>query len=294
MSRMNAALFMLFGYVLLAVIGCATSKPLPDPVDIKTLGEMISRDDQVPVDQAMDFAVRMVPYTKFANQVEVCEVSVAKEGDMNMSREKSLALAVRDLSIAFTASDVARLKALPARSVWWVSTLDNVTVFTLFCIVPPATPAAQKAYSMLPGRRAPTPAPATVPIVVQDVPASSVAPAVASAPKSTGSIWDGAAKYAEGEAFAFNGKLCSVGRAELRKPRLKDEAMDTSSFLAAANILLSFKTRFKIVAYDGDANELLKEALYKEWRLPTTASMEAAVCVAMPEGGLPHKAVAAN
>ncbi len=292
MLRMNNVLFTAFRVFLLASLGCATAKPLPEPTDIPTLGQLALRGDPLPEDQALVVAARLVPFTKFANLNEACEVAMASDKDLPTARDRSLMIATRDLSIAFADSDPAKLKTFPARTVWWPS-VDNETCFTLLCVVPPAAASAQNALERMPGRHAP-PISVPAPAVVQTEAVGETAPVVAPAPKPALSVWDGAAKHRDGEAFAFDKQLCSVGRAEVNKPRQLDEAKDASSFLAASNILYALKSKLGIEAYDNDAEKLLANALHKEWRLPSKASIEAAVCVALPKGIAPPAPVAAN
>lgn len=261
---------------LLAFLGCATIAPLPDPVELPTLGQLVSKaGDPLPSDQSMAIAKRLRPGVPFQNGNEVSVVTIAKSKDPETGRTRSLAAAINALSPAFYSADLKQQK----RIVWWPG-VDNETYYTFLCVVPPANASTQKAVSLLPGHPAPaSSATEKGPVIVKAAPVIQ-APIMA-LPTNPPAIWAKAAQYKPGDSFAFRKNRCSVGRAEMPRPQALEAAKGDSSFVAASNLIHAVKVEQGVKPYDGDADELLGKAVLKQWR-HSEGGMEAVVCIDMP------------
>lgn len=280
MKRMKSAIFIITTFALFSnVFGCATTPQSRfEPMDIPTLGELVAGEDTIPTEPSLKTALRLIVGTKYANGVEACVVSSSSTSEgAAVNRDKSHADAANILAKVFTDGNLEMLGARPTRMNWWLSS-NSKTCYTQLCVVPPATLQAERAFALLPGQRTPT----ISPEVEKKAVTEPAAPATVAIIPPKG-IWELAALQKNGDSFTFEDHLCSVGQADFAKPRQLNEAKENSSFLAASNLLYILRKQLNHDVFDNDTEVLLAAAAVKEWRQPKARTVEAAVCVNIPQ-----------
>ena len=276
MERKKYALFTTYAFALalLTTFGCASAKPMPDPVDMPTLGQIVAGNDVMPSDPSLATALRLVPDTKYANGVVACVVSQAKTGSIESSRTEALKKAGKILSLAFTNGNIEELNNLMHQDNWWPHS-DNNTCFAQLCVVPPESAAAQRTFASLPGNR-----PAMAPTEAKND--KQVVQPLLAEEKSSKTVFETAAGLDPGAAFNYDNQLCSVGNVEIGEPHRTEEAKELSMFLAASNVLNALEHKLHDRTYDNDTALLLAAATRREWKRQPKGVLTAAVCINVP------------